>query len=243
MTARSTQLGLSSDFEIIASGTTTLSAQLLDATHIRVKYETLMGNQPENFGNVISVWSGGRIGWGNNPQPLVSVPVRGNTPHGDRVITLPRTSTSGGPPYVVAYGTSNSGTAYCAGQVAGPGSQPPFTTQLGLLSVDNDSLLASFATPQGNLPKSYGNWMGLWRGQAIRYDSMNRIAQVNIDSDAAESQDMNGLSLTFSSFYTIGYACGPRDQDLAAWITFKTQPFSLLRLLRALFRGKSRSSA
>jgi len=243
VTASSVKSSLPVLLEVIASGTTQLNAKLLDPTHIRVKYETLMGNQPGNFGNVISVWSGGQIGWRNNPQPVVSVPICGNTPDGDTVITLPREATSGGPPYLVAYGTSDSGTAYCASQVAGPGDPQPFTTQLGVPWAGTNSLLASFTTPQGNLPKSYGNWMGLWRGEAIRYDSINRIAKVNIDvDDAQSSQAMNGLALTFSTLYTIGYACGPRDEDLAAWITFKTEPY-LRYLFRALFQGQLRDSA
>ena len=133
-------------------------------------------------------------------------------------------------------GTSGSGTAYCAAQIAGS-SQPqePITTQLGLAWLGSDSLLASFVTLPLNAPKSYRNWIGLWKGQGLTYDGSNRLAKVDIDSDGATSQSMNGLLLTVDTTYTLGYACGPRDQDLAAWVTFKTDPY-LFMLLRSLFR-------
>lgn len=244
MTAWSLKSSLESNFEIVGVGTTQLTAQLWDATHIGVTYKTLMGNQPQNFGNVVSVWSGSEIGWGHNPPPLVSVPVPDNTPSGDLVVTLGDQTPAGGPPYMVAYGTSNSGTAYCAGQMVDRVVQPPFTTLLNLGGVGNKSLLAIFNTPQGNTPMRYGNWIGLWAGQTFTYDGVNRIKKVTVGADVAVGgQAMNGLGLTIDSFYTLGYACGPRDQDLAAWITFKTQPFLLSRLLRALFPEKPRKPA
>ncbi len=226
---------ISSSDIVIASGTTKISAQLLDPTHIAVSYGTLMGNQPKNFGNVVSVWSGSEIGWSNKPNPIVTVPVPGTTPDGDMVVPLGSQPPS--PPYVVAYGTSNSGTAYCAAQIV-PSDPPPdpITTQISLPWVGTDSLLAGFITPPQNCPRAYGNWIGLWQGQGITYNGINRIAKVNIDGNVATgSQSMNDLSLTFDTVYTLGYACGPRDQDLAAWLTFKTQPF-LRQLLRSLLR-------
>ena len=145
---------------------------------------------------------------------------------------------------MVAYGTSNSGTAYCAGQIVDPGQpQTPITTQLSVPWVGTDSLLAEFSTPAQNNPRTYGNWIGLWKGQGFTYNGANRIAKVVVSSDVASgSQSMNGLELTVNTLYTLGYSCGPRDEDVAAWITFKTQPF-LLSLLRSLFQGWSRSSA
>lgn len=233
---------LAKSFEIVGWKNTSLTAQLLDATHIGVQFKTLMGNEPLKFGNVISVWSGNQIGW-RTPKPVVSVPVPKNTPAGDMIIDLGNEPPPGGPPYMVAYGTSGSGTAYCAAQVAATDDQPSVTTQLCLPWVGTDSLLAAFLTPQGNLPATYGNWIGLWPGQSVRYDGVNLIKKVNVTGDGAQgSQDMNGLTLTVNTLYTLGYACGPRNEDLAAFITFKTEPF-LLQFLRSLFRIKSRNSA
>jgi hypothetical protein len=221
--------------EVIAFGTTKMCAELFDAKHIGVCRKTLTGNQPQLFGNVVSVWSGTGIGWDNKPAPILTVPVEGETPDGDMIIDLGDRH-AGAPPYMVAYGTSDSNTAYCTAQVAGSSPpQAPITTQFSRVQVRSDSLLAYFTTLPRNAPRTYGNWIGLWKGGSLTYDGTNRIAKVDINSDAATSQSMNNLDLTVDTIYTLGYACGPRDQDLAAWLTFRTQPF-LLSLLRSLFR-------
>jgi hypothetical protein len=209
-------------------------AQLLDMTHIGVSRESLAGNQPNRFGNVVSVWSGTNIGWADKPSPLITVPIADNAPDGDMVIDL-SDKTSAKPPYMVAYGASNSGTAYCAAQVAGASPpQEPIKTELGLTWLGSDSLLANFTTLPQNAPRTNRNWIGLWKGDCLTYDATNRIAKVDIERDDATSQSMNGLQLTVDTIYTLGYACGPRDEDLAAWVTFRTQPY-LLRLLQSLF--------
>jgi hypothetical protein len=200
-----------------------MEAELLDATHIGIKRHTLPRNQPESFGNVVCAWSGTDIGWHNQPVPIAAEPVHGNTPDGDMVITL---GIGAKPPFMVAYGTSNNTTAYCAAQIAGVTPAPqPLTIQLLTPAVFSDSLLARFALLPGNAPKTYANWVGLWLGAGLTYDATNRIARVAIDSDQAYSQAINDLSLLINTTYTLGYACGPRDQDLAASFTFTTGPF------------------
>jgi len=104
--------------DAVASGTTTISAQQVGSTYVSVTYKTLSGNQPQAFGNVISVWNGTNIGWDNRPSAIVTVPITQDTPDGDMVISL-GSEPSGGPPYMVAYGTSKSGTTYCAAQIGG----------------------------------------------------------------------------------------------------------------------------
>ena len=187
--------------DAVASGTTTISAQQVGSTYVSVTYKTLSGNQPQAFGNVISVWNGTNIGWDNRPSAIVTVPITQDTPDGDMVISL-GSEPSGGPPYMVAYGTSKSGTTYCAAQIGGV-EQPfePITTKISLRWLGTDSLLAEFSTPPQNDPRANCNWIGLWEGQSFSYNGINRIAKVPVDTNTATgSQDMNGLKLKFKTF-------------------------------------------
>lgn len=226
---------VSSTKDIIASGNTKMFAELWDPAHIHVSWQTLSGNQPATFGNVVSVWKGTQIGWGNQPEPILTMPVTDNSPAGDMVLELD--GTPPGPPYIVAYGPSNSGTTYCAAQIVDfEKTAEPVLTQIDLLGEGTDSLLAGFDTLPGNNPKNYGNWIGLWEGESFRYDGKDRIARIDVSRAGAKgSQSMNHLPLTFNTKYTLVYACGPRNEDLAAWVTFKTKPF-LARLLLSVKR-------
>jgi hypothetical protein len=229
--------------------TTTFNAALLDATHIVVEYSCLPGDQPKRFGNIVSIWENSQLRWG---QPaLTSSPVDKDEPTGDMIITL-REGLPSKPPYVVAYGTSDSGTAYCAAQVVRPQNEPASvveTTEVSVPFVGNDSLLVNFKTPQGNRPKDNRNWIGLWIGQAAPYDQTNQISKFEVESNnAADSQAMNGLVLLFGTYYTLAYAIGPRPEDLAAWVTFKTKDFRFLTWLtnhakRLIFRNPASRNA
>src|SRR5215471_14428528 len=183
------------------------TAQLLDSTHIVITFKSLPGNRPKDFGNVISIWRGGQQPW--TQPPLATVAVDKNSPDGDMIIDLSTVQPPAAPPYIVAYGTSASGTAYCALQTLAPEgpAQQTVITQITAPYVGTDSIFAKFTTPPGNLPNLNQNWIGLWVGQGAMYDGTNRIAKFNVTSNLAEgSQGLNGLSLLFGTYYTLVYA-------------------------------------
>jgi hypothetical protein len=202
-----------------------LDAQLAGPNVVTASYKTLPGNRPAQFENVIAVWPGRDIPWGQ--PPLTQDLLTGEGPDGDMVLMIPSGSA---PPLIVAYGTSPTGKAYCATSKLEEAHQPGtlFITDLCLHWVGNDSLVATFQTPFGNQPNANENWLGLWEGKVATYDGSNRIAKVAIEADVSSgSQPMNDLTLKVETEYTLGYGCGPRDADLAATLTFKTDPFLL----------------
>jgi len=211
---------------VLSKQSNSLTAELVVASIVAAKYSTLPGNLPATFKNVIAVWPGTIVLWGEKPLALSAITK--DDPQGDRAINLPASQ----PPYTVAYGTSASGTAYCATvlltELGKPGN--PFAIGLDLPWVGDDSLVASFSTPAGNQPHDYGNWLGLWEGQVATYDGSNRIKKVAIDDNVSSgAQLMNDLTLKIKTLYTLGYGCGPKDTDLAATLTFQTEPFLFSR--------------
>ena len=215
-----------------------LAATLVAPSLVAALYDTLPGNQPVAFGNVIAIWQGTAVQWGE--KPLTMQAIIKNDQEGDQVVPFSATQ----PPYTVAYGTSASGTAYCATvlitAIGMPGS--PFASGLDLTFVGNDSLVASFSTPEGNQPHAYENWLGLWDGKVATYDRSNQIKRVSIDPNvSSDYQFMNDLTLTIDTVYTLGYGCGPKDTDLAATLTFKTESF-LLSLRKFLQKNDLQST-
>ena len=200
-----------------------LSGSILDPTHVGVVYNTVPGNQPATNGNLVAIWQNAGIPYGQVPLQKQNISV--NSPTGDQVFDFPIQRL----PYVVGYGTSDTGTAWAGTLQFTPGQGVegvPFVTQIDVQAVGNDSLLAVFNTPLGNNPGANGNWIGLWKGPQPTFDGTNRIKKVNVTVTTAQgSTQMSGLTLLMNTVYSLAYAVGPKDSDLAAWVTFTTQPF------------------
>ena len=200
----------------------TLEAQLVAPAVAVAKYNTLPLNRPQTYHNLVAIAPGPYAPWAR--EPLASQRIQKDDPTGD--VTLPFSGS--GPPYVVAYGTSPTGTAYCATiQVTELNEWgTPFNTSLDLAWVGSDSLVAKFTTPTGNQPHTYKNWLGLWIGEVAYFNDTNRKELVRIESNVStDYQTMNGLTLLHSTKYTLGYGSGPADTDLSTTLTFETDPF------------------
>ena len=200
-----------------------LSGEILDPTHIGVIFDTVPGNLPATNGNLVAIWQSAGIPYGQKPMQKQSITK--NDPTGDQIFEFPIQRK----PYVVAYGTSDTGTAWAGTVQFTPGhgvEGVTFVTQVDVAAAGNDSLNANFKTPTGNVPNANGNWIGLWKGPMPTFDGTNRIKKVDISASTAEGfQSMSGLSLLMNTTYCLAYAVGPKDSDLAAWVTFVTQPF------------------
>jgi hypothetical protein len=200
-----------------------LSGQILDPTHIGVIFDTVPGNLPATNGNLVAIWQNAGIPYGQKPMQKQSITK--NDPTGDQIFEFPIQRK----PYVVAYGTSDTGAAWAGTVQFTPGGGlegVTFVTQIDVSAAGNDSLNAAFKTPVGNVPSANGNWIGLWKGAMPTFDGANRIKKVDITVSTAEGfQSMSGLNLLMNTTYTLAYAVGPKDSDLAAWVTFVTQPF------------------
>ena len=171
----------------------------------------------------------GRIrGTGLSPYgqtPLQKQSIIKDEPSGNQIFEFPIQSK----PYVVAYGTSDTGTAWASTLQFTPGQGgqgKPLLVSIEVNAVNTDSLSAKFTTPFGNIPSANKNWMGLWEGPIVTFDGSNRIKKVDVGaSQNIDFQSMSGLNLTINTTYSLGYGVGPKDSDLAAWVSFTTVPF------------------
>lgn len=200
----------------------TFTGEIFDAHNLGVQYSTIPGNQPAKNGNTLALWQSQGIPWGQ--PPLQKKVIAKDDPTGDQVfqVELQRK------PYIVGYATSDTGTAWAATLQFNPGDKEgkPFVTSIDLQATGNDSLLAIFQTPKLNVPSANKNWIGLWLGTQPTWDGTNRLKKVDVESSSdTGSQPMSGLKLLMSTTYCLAYAVGPKDSDLAAWVTFVTQPF------------------
>jgi hypothetical protein len=201
---------------------TTIIGEIVGSDMIAVSWETLPGNLPATNGNLLALWQNQGIPYGQ--APIQKKSIVNDTPTGDQLFrqALQRK------PYIAAYGTTDTNKAWAATVQFLPGSTKgiPFVTSIDCVAVGNNFLVAAFKTPTGNVPSANGNWVGLWEGPVVTFDGTNRIKKVDVTGSTSDgSQEMNGLELKINTTYSIGYAVGPKDTDLAAWQTFTTAPF------------------
>jgi hypothetical protein len=203
--------------------TITLTGTILDANHVGIIWDTVPGNQPAKNGNLVAMWQNAGIPYGQPPMQKQSITK--NDPTGDQIFEFPIQRK----PYVAAYGTSDTGTAWAGTVQFTPGQGldgDPFVTTIDVAAAGADSLMATFSTPLGNVPSANGNWIGLWQGPMPTFDGTNMIKKVAITASTADgTQSMSGLTLLMNTTYSLVYAVGPKASDLAAWVTFTTQPF------------------
>jgi len=212
---------------IIATGSPTLqqteiTGLVTGASSILVKYKTLPGNQPNSNGNVIAVWQDTQIPWGT--PPLQKKTVTGNSPAGsDAFDNLSIQSKS----YIVGYSTGSNLSTICSTLTFTPGDPvgTPFLTSVKAKELDSDTLIVSYDTPVGNDPKANQDWIGLWEGKTFTWDGKNRLTKVNVDKNTASGSMVVLYSLKVDTYYTLVYASGAAETNIAATFTFQTAPF------------------
>lgn len=203
-----------------------LIGSIISKNLMTIKWETLPDNQAAKNGNSLYVWQNTSLPWGQGQSPLKYDTIKENVQTGDQIFKFDIEKK----PYIVAYSTSASGSSFCATLQFNPGNpegESSFTKiELVESALGDNCLVARFITPLGNNPKANNNWLGLWEGSKVTYDGSNRIKKVMIESNvSSDTQLMNNLNLTIDTTYTLGYACGPKDSDLTAFVTFTTSPY------------------
>ena len=199
------------------------TGSILDAKHLIAAYNTVPGNRPATNGNLVAIWQSAGIPWGQTPMQKQSITK--DDPTGDQIFEFPLQRL----PYVIAYGTSDTNKAWAATVQFTPGQGTEgvsFVTSIDVQAAGNNSLLAIFSTPLLNNPNANVNWVGLWEGTQPTYDGTNRLKKVTVTATvASDSQSMSGLTLLMNTTYSLAYGIGPKDSDIAAWVTFTTQPY------------------
>mgnify|MGYP000380348637 CR=1 FL=1 len=112
--------------------------------------------------------------------------------------------------------------SFCPGNSQGQNT----SINLQLQEFGVDSLIVTVSGLLGNIPRRYQNWLGLWEGDPPLYKKEGCICRVAVNSlQSTFTQQLRGIPLKFNSLYTIAYGVGPNWENVAATLTFKTEPY------------------
>ena len=199
---------------------TTVSVSGVTSDTISANYNTIPGNQPNSYGNTAFLWqSSNQIPY--NEPPLATYSIPGNTQDGSFVfpgLTIQSKS------YIVGYAvgtTINQICATCYIPAAGT-SYATAQTNLDVSSVSTDSAIVNYQTPDGNLPLTNANWIGLWQGNVASYTVKPLYVQAIKTDDSTGSAVINNFSFKRSTTYTLAYFMGTKQTMMAATYTFST---------------------
>jgi len=222
---------------------------------IFAEYTCLPGNQPQNNKNWIGIWEGTQVLW--ETAPLAYQYIRSNNPSDALCIYQERAlnmsyiigygtgslSHCGEESAVSEKGEEktarrtkqkeeiqhiNIGTVGATIQVTTSGTAgTQILAKIAAISVGNNTLLLEYTTPQGNIPSTNKNWVGIWPGSVVSYNGNNVLYRQEVRSDFNTGQIcIQGFAFTIDTTYTIAYATGPDWSDIAATVTFTTQGYS-----------------
>jgi hypothetical protein len=202
------------------SNLTTVLVTGVTSNTISANYSTLPGNQPNSYGNTAFLWqSSSQIPY-NEPY-LASYSMTGNTEDGSFVfpgLTIQSKS------YIVGYAvgtTINQICATCYIPASGT-SFPTAQTNLDIQSVSTDSAIVNYQTPDGNLPLTNANWIGLWQGNNASYTVKPLYSQTITTNNSSGLEPINNFSFKRSTTYTLAYFMGAKQTMMAATYTFST---------------------
>ena len=205
--------------------TTTVSILQYSSDELTVEYHGLPPNQPKTYQNYLGLWEASVIPWPAPPDKRVEIPT--NVAKGKIVLTGLKIE---GSSYIVGYAVGPDLSNYCATVVVSAGGlrAAPSSIQLGIESIGSTSIAISYSTISGYLPKTSGNWVGLWAGYASPYYCPEPLGIGLVETDSTEgSVAINGVYIGFDTTYTLVYFVGnpavTKNNALAAAIlTFTT---------------------
>ncbi len=223
---------------------------------INVDYTTIPGNQPYRYYNWIGIWEGTQVLWDACPQnyifvennnPSDALPVyESRAPNMNYIVgygtgiigdhhcnepddskpksktTVKKNSDKSRDEPVI-----NRGSVCATMQIDAKGkSSNLLATSVRVLSTSNSVLILQYQTPAGNVPKSNGNWVGIWPGSTVSYDGKNNLYKEDVRSDFSEGQlSIENFPITVSTTYTVAYATGPKWSDIASTFTFTSAAY------------------
>lgn len=221
------------DFKITQQEGIQLVGKLIGST-VSVEYTAMLYEQPADNGCFLSIWQDTQIPFGEAGNPTNSI--KNNQRTGSQVFDQLTTNVS----YIVGWGAGNkAGTTepdYASigasvlftpgsakdGIVTGVSDQIIITPAL----VNQNSIVVTFDTLDGNNPSDNKNWIGLWQGSTIDFDG-GYLQKWDVTS--TNNSDSQGLNVTQAirtgSTYTLAYASGPNKSDIVARVTFKTSDY------------------
>lgn len=199
-----------------SSATTSLSINQVTADQIALSFKGMPGNQPNTYGNFLSIWQNSNsIPW--NQEPLKTQPVPNDTKDGDMVFTGLDVNNNS---YIIGYSVGpvltspkqkygNICTTAFVPAVGGngelTGDDPnEFNPSLTIGHIGATSIAVDFKLPSGILPQTNGAWIGIFRASEASYNQAPE-GKNNIQVDASDGSGfINDISIGRGKTYTVG---------------------------------------
>jgi len=192
----------SSAVALAATEVEIVSIKILEFTAhtIVVGYKSLPGNRPQTNGNRLWLWEGTVIDW-THPDQGINDPVCLNESKGSCSMSYEISRKD----YIVGYSVTSDVMGICASAVLTAGKlmlAPPSVT----LSIETlTPLIISYATLRGYRPLTAGNWLGLWRGDTVPWNTPPPTEWCLPEDDANEGLVHLVTQLRPKSTYTVIY--------------------------------------
>ncbi|MGS2763402.1 hypothetical protein [Sinomicrobium sp. M5D2P9] len=198
----------------------TVTVDNFTADTISLRYSGLPGNLPHKYGNFVAIWNQTIIPWGQDP--IQKQDISGNAQTGTIVMTdLVVTASS----YTIGYACGPDYTDIAASTILSAGGLrgAPTSISIGLNAVGSNSVSINYRTLVGYRPKTYKNWIGIWKGYYSPFNSTNPLGFTEISSDSSEGNvAINNIVVGINSVYTLVYFTGKEETTAAAILTFNT---------------------
>lgn len=206
----------------------TLSTQP-DGQGVAVRYTGVPGNQPESYKNSVALWDTWSpiVEGPHRTSPLCVVPIVGDLQPSTVYVPWQFTGTD----YLITYQVGEELTTMCASlelslKLLKPMIVPPGAISLSVSHIDDSSITIVYSTLGGYLPKTYGNWVGVWQGFAGPYFAPAPDSWAPVGSDHTQDRlTIPNLRIDPGFVYRIIYFMGPQadgvpGSTIGAMLTF-----------------------
>jgi hypothetical protein len=182
-----------------------------------VRYTGVDGNRPKSYDNSVTLWDTWSpiVAGPHKTPPLRVVPIRCDLQPNTTYVPWPFTGTD----YLITYQVGESLTTMCAGVRFSlkikPMAVPPLAVSMSVYKLDDASITIVYSTMGGYLPKTYGNWVGVWQGFAGPYFPPRPDSWAPVPSD--RTQDLvtvSKLQILPDFTYRIIYFMGPNADGI-----------------------------
>lgn len=212
------QLGIA--LGIIEESNCSVKVENYTGDTVAVSYSSLPGNLPQDYKNFVAIWQASIIPW-QSPD-FKPRHIENNYESGSLVLdglVINRNS------YIIGFGVGPELTDICTCTILRAGGlvTAPTTVLIGLDYIGGNSLTIHYETLAGYRPKTYNNWIGLWKGYASPYNASDPVGIVKIKEDSNQgSIGMNNIPLAFNTEYTLVYFMGKELTTAACILNFNT---------------------
>jgi hypothetical protein len=196
-----------------------------------VGYTGIPGNQPDSYHNTVALWDSWSpiIEGPNKTTPLRVVPISGDLQPSTVYVPWQFTGTD----YLISYQVGESLTTMCAALELSlklrPMTVPPSAISLSVYELDDSSITIIYSTLGGYLPKTYGNWVGVWQGFAGPYFAPPPDSWAPVGRD--RTQDLltvSNVQIMPGFVYSVIYFMGPQadgvpGSNVGAVLTFTAE--------------------